>query len=42
MMQYETPEMEKIAFEVKETVANDAEIELDFGDMISKNSQPQA
>lgn len=38
-MKYETPELQIVSFEAKETVA--AEIELDFGDMISTNSTPQ-
>ena len=39
-MKYETPEMQKVAFEAKENVANENEWELGFGDMISKNSTP--
>ena len=38
-MKYETPELQIVSFETKETVA--AEIELDFGDMISTNSMPK-
>ena len=39
-MKYETPELQIVSFEAKETVAT--EIELDFGDMISTNSMPKA
>ena len=38
-MKYEAPELQIVSFEAKETVAT--EIELDFGEMISKNSMPQ-
>ena len=40
-MKYETPELKVIAFEATETIANNNEIEEDFGGLISKNSQPQ-
>ena len=38
-VKYETPELQIVSFEAEETVAT--EIELDFGEMISKNSMPQ-
>ena len=43
-MKYETPEMNAVAFEVKEAIAEDSEYEYvpDFGDMISENSMPKA
>ena len=40
-MKYETPNAQVVEFEVKEAVANNNEIEEDFGGLISKNSQPQ-
>ena len=39
-MKYETPKMQKVAFEAKENVANENEWELDFSDTISNNSMP--